>query len=113
LSVVGFCTSQPDDDPFARLGKPTGIGSEFFKHWAYEQRRIAPSVARGVPRSIWQVRWTMNIAMLPIAFQTSSAALTLFIKLTNKALDEGDNATAELSGQLDKRERNNAPKNEI
>jgi hypothetical protein len=55
----------------------------------------------------------MNIAMLPIAFQTSSATLMLFIKLPNKALDEGDNATAELSGQLDKRERNNAPKNEI
>jgi hypothetical protein len=55
----------------------------------------------------------MNIAMLSTAFQTSSAALTLFIKLPNKALDEGDNAAAELSGQPNKRKRNNAPKNEI
>jgi hypothetical protein len=30
LSVVGFCTSQPDDDPFAQLGKLAGISSEFF-----------------------------------------------------------------------------------
>ena len=29
LSVVGFCISHTDDDRFARLGKPTGIGSEF------------------------------------------------------------------------------------
>jgi hypothetical protein len=29
LSVVGFCTSQPDDDLFARPGKPAGISSEF------------------------------------------------------------------------------------
>jgi len=37
----------------------------------------------------------------------------LIVKLPNKALDEGDNATAELSGQLNKRKRNNAPKDEI
>jgi hypothetical protein len=29
LSVVGFCASHTDDDIFARLGKPTGISSEF------------------------------------------------------------------------------------
>jgi hypothetical protein len=37
----------------------------------------------------------------------------LYAALPNKALDEGDNAAAELSGQLNKRKRNNAPKNEI
>jgi hypothetical protein len=35
------------------------------------------------------------------------------VRLPNQTLDEGDNAAAELSGQPDKRKRNNAPKNEI
>jgi hypothetical protein len=51
--------------------------------------------------------------MLSIAFQASSAALTLFIKLPSKVRDEGDNTAAELSGQPNKRKRNNASKNEI